>query len=47
MVAPGFQYKEVAHNDIFLQREEAQSFFRRVFDGCRSGHSLLQQPPVP
>ena len=47
MVAPGFQYKEVAQHDIFMQREEARSFFGRVFDGCRAGIALLQQPALP
>jgi len=44
MVAPGFQYKEVAQHDIFMQREEARSFFRRVFDGCREGIRFYNNP---
>ena len=44
MVSPGFQYKEVAHHDIFLQREEARSFFRRIFDGCREGIRFYNNP---
>ena len=44
MVAPAFQYKEVAHHDIFMQREEAHSFFRRVFDGCRTGVRFYNSP---
>jgi len=44
MVAPGFQYKEVAHHDIFMQREEAHSFFRRVFHGCRTGLRFYNNP---
>lgn len=44
MVSPGFQYKEVAHHDIFLQREEANSFFRRIFDGCKSGVRFYNNP---
>ena len=44
MVAPGFQYAEVAHHDIFLQREEARTFFRRVFDGCREGIRFYNNP---
>jgi hopanoid biosynthesis associated radical SAM protein HpnH len=44
MVAPGFQYKEVAQHDIFLQREEARSFFRRVLDGCREGIRFYNNP---
>ncbi len=44
MVTPGFQYKEVAHHDIFMQREEAHSFFRRVFDGCRQGLRFYNNP---
>ena len=44
MVSPGFQYKEVAHNDIFLQREEARNFFRRVFEGCREGVRFYNNP---
>jgi hopanoid biosynthesis associated radical SAM protein HpnH len=44
MVAPGFQYKEVAHHDIFLQRSEAQSFFRRVFEGCKDGIRFYNNP---
>ncbi len=44
MVAPGFQYKEVAHHDIFMQREEARSFFRRIFDGCKDGIRFYNNP---
>jgi hopanoid biosynthesis associated radical SAM protein HpnH len=44
MVSPGFQYKEVAHHDIFLQREEARSFFRRIFDGCKDGIRFYNNP---
>ena len=44
MVAPGFQYKEVAQHDIFMQREEARSFFGRVFDGCRAGLRFYNNP---
>ncbi len=44
MVAPGFQYKEVAHHDIFMQRDDAHSFFRRVFDGCRKGLRFYNNP---
>jgi hopanoid biosynthesis associated radical SAM protein HpnH len=44
MVAPGFQYKEVAQHDIFMQREEARSFFSRVFDGCRAGLRFYNNP---
>jgi hopanoid biosynthesis associated radical SAM protein HpnH len=44
MVSPGFQYKEVAHHDIFLQREEAQSFFRRIFEGCKDGVRFYHNP---
>jgi len=44
MVTPGFQYKEVAHHDIFLQREEAQSFFRRIFQGCKDGVRFYNNP---
>lgn len=44
MVSPGFQYEEVAHNDIFLQREEARSFFRRVFEGCRDSIRFYHNP---
>lgn len=44
MVAPGFQYKEVAHHDIFLQREEARTFFRRIFEGCRDGIRFYNNP---
>ena len=44
MVAPGFQYKEVAHHDIFLQREEARSFFRRIFEGCKDGIRFYNNP---
>jgi hypothetical protein len=47
MVSPGFAYKEVAHHPIFMQRQEAQTFFRRIFEGVQAGHSLLQQPPLP
>jgi len=44
MVSPGFQYKEVAHHDIFLQREEARSFFRRIFEGCKAGIRFYNNP---
>jgi hopanoid biosynthesis associated radical SAM protein HpnH len=44
MVSPGFQYKEVAHHDIFLQREEARTFFRRIFDGCKEGIRFYNNP---
>ena len=44
MVSPGFQYKEVAHHDIFLQREEARSFFRRIFEGCSDGIRFYNNP---
>jgi hopanoid biosynthesis associated radical SAM protein HpnH len=44
MVSPGFQYKEVAEHDIFLQREEARTFFRRIFEGCREGIRFYNNP---
>ncbi len=44
MVSPGFQYAEVAHHDIFLQRDEARSFFRRIFAGCREGIRFYNNP---
>jgi hopanoid biosynthesis associated radical SAM protein HpnH len=44
MVAPGFQYREVAQHDIFMQRDEARSFFRRVFDGCAEGVRFYNNP---
>ena len=44
MVAPGFQYKEVAHHDIFLQRDEARSFFSRIFEGCKEGIRFYNNP---
>ena len=44
MVAPGFQYREVAHHDIFMQRDEARSFFRRVFEGCAAGIRFYNNP---
>jgi len=44
MVSPGFQYKEVAHHDIFMQREEAQGFFRRIFEGCRDSIRFYNNP---
>ena len=44
MVTPGFQYKEVAQHDIFMQREEARSFFGRVFEGCRTGLRFYNNP---
>ncbi len=44
MVSPGFQYKEVAHHDIFLQREEAHSFFRRIFGGCKDSLRFYNNP---
>ncbi len=44
MVSPGFQYKEVAQHDIFLQREEARSFFRRIFEGCKAGIRFYNNP---
>jgi hopanoid biosynthesis associated radical SAM protein HpnH len=49
MVAPGFQYREVAHHDIFMQRDEARSFFRRVFDGCAAvfAFTTTRSPRLP
>lgn len=44
MVAPGFRYQEVAHHGIFMQREEARSFFRRVFDGSAKGIRFYNNP---
>lgn len=44
MVSPGFEYKEVADQPIFLQREEAQNFFRRVFEGCKTGIRFYNNP---
>ncbi|HXG36677.1 MAG TPA: adenosyl-hopene transferase HpnH [Dehalococcoidia bacterium] len=44
MISPGFQYKEVAHHDIFLQRGEAHSFFSRVFEGCKKGVRFYNNP---
>lgn len=44
MVSPGFQYKEVAQHDMFMQREEAGSFFRRIFQGCRDGIRIYNNP---
>jgi hopanoid biosynthesis associated radical SAM protein HpnH len=44
MVAPGFQYKEVAQHDIFMQRDEARTFFKRVFDGCKTGIRFYNNP---
>ena len=44
MVVPGFQYGEVAHHDIFLQREEARTFFRRIFAGCKAGIRFYNNP---
>jgi len=44
MVAPAFAYKEVAHNPIFMQRQEAHSFFRRVFEGCKRGIRFYNNP---
>ncbi len=44
MVAPGFQYGEAARRDIFMQRAEARSFFRGVFDGCRPGIRFYNSP---
>ncbi|HSP55522.1 MAG TPA: adenosyl-hopene transferase HpnH, partial [Dehalococcoidia bacterium] len=44
MVAPGFRYREVSDQDIFMQRDEARSFFRRVFDGCAAGIRFYNNP---
>jgi len=44
IVVPGFQYREVAHHDIFMQREEAHSFFHRVFEGCKPGIRFYNNP---
>ncbi|HEU4759143.1 MAG TPA: adenosyl-hopene transferase HpnH, partial [Dehalococcoidia bacterium] len=44
MVAPGFRYKEVAHHNIFLQREEARSFLRRILEGCQAGIRFYNNP---
>ena len=44
MVSPGFGYTEVGHDDIFMQREEANSFFRRIFEGGRDGIRFYNNP---
>ncbi|MEE8386094.1 MAG: adenosyl-hopene transferase HpnH [Dehalococcoidia bacterium] len=44
MVVPGFQYQEVAHHDIFMQRGEARAFFRRIFEGCKTGILFYNNP---
>ena len=44
MVVPGFQYKEVAHHDIFMERDEARAFFRRIFEGCKAGIRFYNNP---
>jgi len=52
MVSPGFQYKEVAHHDIFLQRYllaegGGQLLLPSRLRGVQGRHPLLQQPAVP
>ncbi len=44
MVSPGFQYQELADKGIFLARQEATSFFRAVFEGCRNGIRFYNNP---
>ncbi|MBI1886264.1 MAG: adenosyl-hopene transferase HpnH [Chloroflexi bacterium] len=44
MVSPAFQYKEVAHQPIFMQRQEAQGFFRRIFEGSGKGIRFYNNP---
>ncbi|MFQ5880477.1 MAG: adenosyl-hopene transferase HpnH, partial [Dehalococcoidia bacterium] len=44
MVSPGFEYKEVGDQPIFLQRQQAQDFFRRVFQGCKKGTRFYNNP---
>lgn len=44
MVVPGFQYKEVAHHDMFMQRAEAHGFFRRIFEGCKANIRFYNNP---
>jgi len=44
MLVPGFQYRDVAHPDMFMQREEAHSFFRRVFGGCKPSIRFYNNP---
>ncbi len=44
MVVPAFQYQEVAHHDIFMQRGEARAFFRRIFEGCKTGIRFYNNP---
>jgi hopanoid biosynthesis associated radical SAM protein HpnH len=44
MVSPGFQYKEVSQHNIFMQREEANTFFRRIFEGARDGIRFYNNP---
>jgi hopanoid biosynthesis associated radical SAM protein HpnH len=35
MISPAFQYREVAKHPIFMQRQEAMQFFRRIFQGLK------------
>jgi len=44
MVSPGFQYQELAGKDIFLARQEATSFLRAIFQGCRNGTRFYNNP---
>ncbi len=44
MVSPGFEYKEVADQPIFMQRQEAQNFFRRIFEGTKKGTRFYNNP---
>ena len=47
MVAPGFQYKEVAQHDIIHAAGGGAVIFRPRVRGLQDGIALLQQPALP
>lgn len=44
MVSPGFEYKEVADRGIFLARQQAINFFRRIFAGSPKDTPFYHNP---
>jgi len=44
MVSPGFEYKEVADRGIFFARQQAVTFFRRIFAGCPKDTPFYHNP---
>lgn len=44
MISPGFEYKEVSHLPLFMQRQEANSFFSKIFQGLPKGLPFYNNP---